>query len=274
MRAGGYFFKKSDKAERSVALYYRMQRGLLSYDGCSVLELRKFVEGRGIVVDLRKAKKDNLVKALEAADDAATFDKLMDLPAELRVAICEFHFESFPALPLSPHQPPLLLASSHIRRETLPVFYSSSTFQTVVYRSSKTTSDDVQVDSEEIRATLAEESVPKPRLSLDRILEKNVTSRTKRFMTHTPAAHLSQIKRLSLQTFYHGWWEIDISKRRNDQMVSCFVEAAQPLNGPSERNKGEMSKIEAVLKSRCPTGLEDADEVGHCSGCRAASVRI
>lgn len=105
----------------------REERGLLNYRMCRVRELQGFLQTRGVPTKGRRTKRD-LIDVLDNADDEATFTRFIDLPAELRSIIYGKHFDALPVLPLLPHQPPLTLASSFIRAECLPLYYTNCTF--------------------------------------------------------------------------------------------------------------------------------------------------
>lgn len=104
----------------------RHQRGLMSYEGCSVDELQAFCKARGLPAKATTASR--LARALETADDLATFPRFLDLPAELRNAIYELHFHGFDSSSGENVQPPLTMASRQLRSETLPLFYDCATF--------------------------------------------------------------------------------------------------------------------------------------------------
>lgn len=56
-----------------------------------------------------------------------TFPRFLDLPAELRVRIYEYHLEEMMLQTDSiVHQPPICLASRQLRAETLSIFYAES----------------------------------------------------------------------------------------------------------------------------------------------------
>ena len=105
----------------------RYQRGLMSYDGLSVAELRTFCKARGL--PSKAATASSLAHALEKADDLATFPKFFDLPAELRNIIYELFFRGLPKFDDKHVQPPLTMASSQLRAESLPLFYECATFE-------------------------------------------------------------------------------------------------------------------------------------------------
>ena len=63
------------------------------------------------------------------ADKNSTFRKCLDLPAELRKPAYQFYCADFQHLALTlPAQPPLARTCQLMRKEVLPLFYSSCTF--------------------------------------------------------------------------------------------------------------------------------------------------
>ena len=105
-------------------LYIRRQRGLLSFEGLPLHELRQYATLRGIVVDPDATA--TIVKAqLEKADDEATFDRFTELPPEIRQIVFRYYYESLPSIERAPRkcQPPITTASRMIREESLPLFY-------------------------------------------------------------------------------------------------------------------------------------------------------
>lgn len=75
----------------------------------------------------------SLVRKLEEADDQTTFPRFFELPAEIRNMIYEYHFCGYGAIFYKHHQPPLTLASSQLRSESLPLFYKCVTFEWTVH---------------------------------------------------------------------------------------------------------------------------------------------
>lgn len=104
----------------------RYHRGLMSYEGRSVNELQTFCKARGLPTKATTAS--GLARALEKADDLATFSRFFNLPAEIRNVIYELHFDGFEPFMEKFVQPPLTLASKQLRSEALPLFYDCATF--------------------------------------------------------------------------------------------------------------------------------------------------
>lgn len=112
----------------------RYQRGLVNYDTCSVAELQGFCSQRGIMSkpEARRLFKSQLVEKLDDADNGETFDKFLDLPAELRQHVYELYFgtlaEQHGDRP-APYPVPITEACSLVRHESIPVYYSTCTFE-------------------------------------------------------------------------------------------------------------------------------------------------
>lgn len=112
-----------------------LERGLLDYSKCTRTELVKFATDRKLLT-ASKASKEELVHGLEQADKERRFEKFIDMPPELRVRIYGYYVAGFSKLLYTPAQPPLSLTCSLIRKEILPVFYSS---REVVFKLTYTT---------------------------------------------------------------------------------------------------------------------------------------
>lgn len=117
---------------RLRALYVRCQRGLMSYEGLSFRELKLYAAQRGIKITVFPKATPTTIKAqLEQADEDATFNRLDDLPPELRLMIFQHYYNSLMSTerPKNREQPPLTLASRITRQESLPLFYNSYDLQ-------------------------------------------------------------------------------------------------------------------------------------------------
>lgn len=115
----------------------RKDRGLLNYYNCTIRELREFINARGIVLHKGAVRKPMLIKTLEDAEDEIKFNKLFELAPELRQKIYREYFDALPDLPALPHQPPLTLASSAVRAESLPLYYSNATFSLTFFTNAR-----------------------------------------------------------------------------------------------------------------------------------------
>lgn len=99
VREGNYHFLSSASKARLVQVVRRCYRELLSYDRCSVIELKRFCTQRRIQVpNARQITKGLLVVALETADEATEFAGFMELPPELRLMIYTPYFDSLDAV--------------------------------------------------------------------------------------------------------------------------------------------------------------------------------
>ena len=117
----GYRVKSSANKDRLLDLTTRCERGFPSYDKYSAKELKGFCEQRQLQIGAT-TKKDDFVRILEPADDSATFDRFLDLPAELRNTIYALQFETFGAIE-RPAEPPITQVSRQLRQESLGLFH-------------------------------------------------------------------------------------------------------------------------------------------------------
>ena len=121
--------KKTTKT-RLKELYIRCQRGLLSYEGLSLRELRQFTAQRALLID-NKATLNSinaLKRLLEKADDDATFRRFSELPPELRQIVLLHYFDSLVQETRYKHQPPVTRVSRSLREESLPLYFESCEF--------------------------------------------------------------------------------------------------------------------------------------------------
>jgi hypothetical protein len=123
----------------------------VGYDECSIEELIKFINDRGIgdrrlqasdIFDFRIKKmriyQRFLVQKLMKADDERMFTKLFELPPEIRNVIYSYYVADFGKDASSsrdlqalrtPTQPPLAKVSRTLRHEVLPIFYNQCRFR-------------------------------------------------------------------------------------------------------------------------------------------------
>lgn len=119
---------KSKGVARLRALYVRCQRGLMSYIGQPIRELKMYLTRRGLP-GVDQGNKAALREQLEQADEDVNF-RLCDLPPELRSIIFSYYFDSvveFNNARLK-DQPPISSASRKLRQETLPLFFERFAF--------------------------------------------------------------------------------------------------------------------------------------------------
>jgi hypothetical protein len=133
LQAKNFTVLRNTITRRLRALYVRCQRGLLSYEGLPLRELRLYVAQRGLSLPLDEKPTIGILKAqLEQADDENAFEHFSELPPELRQIIYSLHFESFVESESRSglkYQPPITLASRNIRQESLPLFYECCDFK-------------------------------------------------------------------------------------------------------------------------------------------------
>lgn len=130
LRGRNYAFKRGTSPTKLAYMRSRSDRGLMSYYGRSVAELRTYCKQRGIG-NTEGKKKEDLVAVLEDADENLTFPRFLDLPPELRILVYEYSFDVFNhewernaknALQLRP--PPVASVCKLLREETLSLFYA------------------------------------------------------------------------------------------------------------------------------------------------------
>lgn len=181
----------------------RCERGLLSYDLYSFEQLRQFAEDRGIWVVSSSNKKD-VVQFLERADDSLKFDKILELPAELRNRIYTAYYEALGVLPQKFTQPPLCTVSRQIRSEALPLFYATATFQIRF-----------------VHTYTGPRSDPRPPFDGNGFSVTRLTTHTQALSAGLTDAKLAQIKRVAI-VLTTSWlspapevWRMDLSERRD-----------------------------------------------------------
>lgn len=125
----GYKLNKSLTLDGLHELFLHHRTAHVCYDACSDAELRAFATGRRLITAREKCSKHALVKKLMLADANPTFDRFIDLPAELRTIIYELYMSDFTREKLAePTQPPLTRVSAILRKEGLPLFYDKCRF--------------------------------------------------------------------------------------------------------------------------------------------------
>jgi hypothetical protein len=131
LETNNFFAFKNTSTSRLRALFVRCQRGLPSYEGIPLRDLKRYAAQRALPPMDKKVTTLGAAKArLEQADDEATFDRFSDLPPELRQMIYTFYYTSSYRFGVSNHksQPPITRASHETRRESLPLFYEHCGF--------------------------------------------------------------------------------------------------------------------------------------------------
>ena len=119
--------------EDAVDLFKRMNNDLPDYNRCKEDELYKFAFDRSLITREQQSAKDLSVQALRqmlrAADDNATFDNFLNLPAAVRLVVYGHYMAEFPLVLEHPTQPPLTRTNKFIRNEALPSFHKASKFK-------------------------------------------------------------------------------------------------------------------------------------------------
>ncbi|KAK4496621.1 hypothetical protein PRZ48_012601 [Zasmidium cellare] len=152
-RLGGIKVRRNATKAELLHEARRLALGRLNYKACTTKELTQFIKERGIQGPEGARKKKELVAVLEAADEEATFDRYLDLPTELREHVASYYmaelvspvygsdlngtgvcmpnadeFELKEKRLSTPTQPPLTRTCRLLRKETLPLFYQTGTF--------------------------------------------------------------------------------------------------------------------------------------------------
>lgn len=204
----------------------RYQRGLMSYEGCSVNELHAFCKARGL--SAKGASASRLAHALKQADDLITFPRFFDLPAEIRNVIYELHLHGFDPFKTQHFQPPLTLASRQLRSEALPLFYDCATFE------------------------LSASTTYRPRRRGVHQYGSNYINIHSSCFEYMPAAIFSRVKKFDLT------WADFSSKRRVE--VSIRFTATSELERPNPPDMTLRDALRTGLESKFKT-IENAHEM-------------
>ena len=127
LKTAGYKAISKFHKPKLIEFTRRIERGLICYDRCKETELVSFAKARNVEIEQKEARM-SLIEKLEEADRNATFEKLFDLPAELRNHIYGAYLVEFAEQLECPSQPPLARVSKQARSEVLPLFYGQTTF--------------------------------------------------------------------------------------------------------------------------------------------------
>ena len=108
----------------------RHERGQVVYDQFPDQKLVDLADGTGYEEKVKRnwslpyAKRLRLIEALQKADTrGSSFERFLELPAELRAKVYECYVLSLPQTLRTPLSPPFSRVCSLIRRELLPIFY-------------------------------------------------------------------------------------------------------------------------------------------------------
>ena len=127
----GYYNKSIKNKDDLRRALRRCDMGLVSYMNFTNDELRCLIHKRGIdtnIISGPNGTRTELIEALESEDKHPRFAGFTRLPAEVRNRIYQYYFADFKQSLQAPKQPPVALVSSLLRNETLPLFYSTCTF--------------------------------------------------------------------------------------------------------------------------------------------------
>lgn len=126
LKTHGYYCREDASRKEVVKHIGRYQRGLLSYEALGLEELRAICVSRNLSTKAKTVLR--LARKLKKADDQAKFERLFKLPPEIRNIIYEFYCSGIGVVPFPHAQPPLTLASSRLRAESLPIFHGDAHF--------------------------------------------------------------------------------------------------------------------------------------------------
>jgi hypothetical protein len=162
---------------------------------------------------------------LEQADDDATFERLSDLPPELRATIYKHYFQSLDdslARRGYKYQPPITLVSRQVRQEALPLFYEHSTF------------------------------IMEANHDLDRNRAAAASSATTRAFIASTTGHFARIKKLKINLRnrwgYSLYIDLDLTNKENP--VGGYNLCAYPRNSLENSQKGLDCLSELCAKSK------------------------
>ncbi|KXS99835.1 hypothetical protein AC578_8873 [Pseudocercospora eumusae] len=115
--------------------WYRYQHHRVLYRACSVGELKRLAQNRGLEIPpscqqnhVRKGRA-RLAWFLHDADFYISFHPFMDLPPDLRLVVYEHYFAAFASTLTYPSQPALARVSRQLRLEVLSAFYRQCRFR-------------------------------------------------------------------------------------------------------------------------------------------------
>ena len=128
LQEAGYKPSKSLAYRDLAKLWLHHTLAHVCYDSCSDAEIKKFAVDRRLVLSNTKLARGTLAKKLMEDDMDPSFRGFLDLPPEIRTIIYDLYMSDFATESLQyPCQPPLTRASQLLRKETLPLFFSTCT---------------------------------------------------------------------------------------------------------------------------------------------------
>ena len=119
-------FKSGATHKRCELLLQRAERGLMSYGDCPISELQRLVQQRAPEKE-PPTTHTRLVRLLEKMDNEAKFERFLELPAEMRNMIYEFHLKDLGVLkatnrPRERRSGSPVLVKRVVREEAMPLF--------------------------------------------------------------------------------------------------------------------------------------------------------
>ncbi|KAK4549763.1 hypothetical protein LTR36_005064 [Oleoguttula mirabilis] len=245
----GHQIKKSASKAELITLAHRDDCGHFCYDRCTEAELVKFATVRGVnIVGVRlqgniapgmppKAPRasSTIAARLVKVDNDRTFDRFLDLPAELRNRVYYYYYISaFPQKLTLPTAPPLARASKQLETEVLPVFYGTRT---------------IHVTFERHAITMTKYAA-----------EFKATDKTALFLRQLSRESVSEIRSLwvSLET----WWKK--TNKEHDSRVICTMDITLDrllgytlkVAGPMDGSGAKVQELRSGMQERAAKVLE------------------
>lgn len=257
LKKKAFYYKTTDQLPRLKELTKRCASGHQSYGACSVQALRALVRSRGLDSQLdRKSSKRQLVRCLEAADDAddtrnaprapPKFHRFFELPAELRNRVYTFYFESLGKVPPRFVVPPLCRASHQLRSETTGLFFEHSIF-TILLRPVYFTRGHEQPFRHRAQlhyhTEVARANIPNPGFARIKRLSIEVKTFSNRapFATWTVDLRAGQCMR-EWPACDHGF---------HDESIQSFVDSIMARERLAKLEKTDLDKLEVVVTEAC-----------------------
>lgn len=244
LREKNFAFKRDANSEELARLCRRAERGMMSYYGRPVAELRQFCKQRGLRGTQDK-KKGELVVLLEDADEEAQFPRFLELPPEIRVLVYEFSFDLCASPPYHDfnfreraaelHPPPVTMVSRLLRKESLPIFYSSAVLKIEIqHRNSDTPSVASKPGAD--KCALSRQTLeifgPVGNTALGHARKVELTVRS----SHVDPTTLSRVRRSEI-------WEIKLP----EASVKCQITEHGPPFGRLANGKGLIEGVRKML---------------------------
>lgn len=220
-------------------LCIRLDVGLMSYENCTLIELRNFLHQRGVLAITTPIRPKRVyIQLLEQADDNRTFAPFMRLPPELRVRVYKFYFrpithsEQHNAVP----PPPVTQVSHAVRKESLPIFYQ----RRILLLNISFERDDEAAGRPIQRYRIDPESSEKQYISK----RSHMLARHKEIVVGGPLPIAYMRDALGSVPFQQIYWRIKLPERTGDKFSLRAAKPTRRLHSSFRTN------IEAALRSR------------------------